>query len=264
MQTDVFHMVRRGLITNKTMREIETAEQAHMCFVVFANKGDSIYSLLFILIDTNILLTTIMTQNKTKKRGRVYTKDDYNSGDGMQTAIWGPAIWHFLHTISFNYSVKPSKEDKMNYRNFVLNLKNILPCKFCRINLANNFKTNPLQMRHMANRETFSRYIYELHETVNKMLHKIVNLSYSEVRDRYEHFRSRCTDIKPTVTAIPSKTKTQKHLRRTMKQTRKRKPRETGCTVPLYGEKAKCVINIVPQNENIASFQMDKKFEKKR
>ena len=54
---------------------------------------------------------------KTKKRkqstGRaVYSKKDYTSGDGMLTTIWGPSLWHFLHTMSFNYPNKPTAENK--------------------------------------------------------------------------------------------------------------------------------------------------------
>lgn len=189
------------------------------------------------------------TYNKTKKKF-VYKKTDYNSGDGMLTTVWGPAMWHYLHTMSFNYPVNPTSEDKKNYRNFVLNLKNVLPCKYCRINLANNFKKKPLQMCDMANRHTFSRYIYELHETVNKMLDKKSNLSYCDVRERYEHFRSRCTEEKPKIF--------------TFKKSKTSKKKEKGCTEPLYGKKSKCVINIVPQEDQSATFKMDKKCIKTR
>jgi hypothetical protein len=188
------------------------------------------------------------THNKTKKR--VFTKKDYESGDGMMTKIWGAAAWHFLHTISFNYPVKPTKEQKIHYRNFVLNLKNVLPCKYCRINLSNNFKKKPLQMCHMESRETFSRYIYELHETVNRMLGKKSHLTYCDVRDRYENFRSRCSEEKPMVF--------------TFKNATTRKKREKGCTEPLYGKKAKCVINIVPQEDKSATFQINKECIKTR
>ena len=183
------------------------------------------------------------THNKTKKN--IFSKKDYKSGDGMMTSVWGPAMWHYLHTMSFNYPVEPTSENKKNYRNFVLNLRNVLPCKYCRMNLANNLKKKPLQMCHMKSRETFSRYIYELHETINRMLNKKSNLTYCDVRERYEHFRSRCTDEKPKVF--------------TFKKTTTRKKKEKGCTEPLYGKKAKCVINIVPQEDKTETFQMDKK-----
>ena len=59
-------------------------------------------------------------KNKTKK---VYDKNDFSSGDGMLTSVWGPSLWHYLHTMSFNYPVKPTKQDKKNYKQFVYNLR---------------------------------------------------------------------------------------------------------------------------------------------
>ena len=187
--------------------------------------------------------------NKTKKN-YVFKKTDYNSGDGMLTPSWGPAAWHFIHMMSFNYPVKPSTEDKKHYHDFIYNLRHILPCKYCRINLSNNLKKKPLLMCHMQNRATFSRYIYELHELVNKMLGKKSHLSYCDVRERYEHFRSRCTEEKPKIF--------------TFKKSLTRKKKEKGCTEPLYGKKSKCIINIVPQEDKAATFQMDKKCIKSR
>ena len=187
-------------------------------------------------------------RNKTKKH--VFTKKDYNSGDGMLTTVFGPPMWHFLHTMSFNYPVNPTQEDKNHYKDFIYNLRYVLPCKYCRINLTSNLKQKPLQMCHMESRETFSRYIYELHELVNKMLKKKSNLSYCDVRERYEHFRSRCTEEKPTIFKF--------------KKTTTRSKKEKGCTEPLYGKNSKCVINIVPQEDKGATFQMDKKCIKTR
>jgi len=153
--------------------------------------------------------------------------------------------------MSFNYPVNPTSEDKKHYRDYVLNLQYVLPCKYCRMNLKNNFKKKPLLMCHMANRETFSRYIYELHETVNKMLKKKSNLTYCDVRERYEHFRARCVDENPKVFKY-SEIKTRKNKK------------EKGCTEPLYGKKSRCIINIVPQEEKGQSIQIDKKCMKKR
>ena len=186
---------------------------------------------------------------KTKKRrqqskSKTYSAKDYKSSDGFLTAVWGPMMWSYLHTMSFNYPTEPTNENKIHYRSFVLNLKNVLPCKFCRLNLTKNFKVLPLTMAEMKNRETFSRYVYKLHELVNKMLNKSSGLSYEDVRDRYENFRSRCTLDK---SATQPKEEVVKEVK------------EKGCTVPLYGKKSKCVIKIVPQEENQETFQMDKK-----
>jgi hypothetical protein len=186
---------------------------------------------------------------KTIKNKDVYTNSDFNSGDGMITSSWGPAFWHILHMMSFNYPVNPTKENKEYYKLFVLNLKNVLPCKYCRINLKNNFKVLPLTDSCMENRETFSKYIYNLHETVNKMLGKKSGLTYEDVRIRYENFRARCTIESPKIFNF-RKLKTLK--------------REKGCTEPLYGKKSKCIIKIVPQESSDKSFQMDKQCIKYR
>ena len=87
-----------------------------------------------------------------------------------------------------------------------------------------------------------------LHEHINKMLGKKSGLSYCDVRERYEHFRARCTEEKPKMFTF----------RKTLKK------KEKGCTEPLYGKKAKCVIKIVPQEEKCSTFQMDEKCIKKR
>ena len=185
--------------------------------------------------------------NAKYKTKRVYNNKEYSSGDGMLTTVWGPSMWHYLHTMSFNYPVKPTLNDKKNYRNFILNLQNVLPCGHCRENLKRNFKAHPLKMCLMKNRDTFSRYVYKLHETVNKMLNKKSGLTYGDVRERYEHFRSRCTKEKPK-----------------MFNFRKTRKKEKGCTEPLYGKKSKCVIKIVPQEEKCKTMQIDKKCIKTR
>jgi hypothetical protein len=166
------------------------------------------------------------------KTRRVFKPQDMKSGDGMLTTVWGPSLWHYLHTMSFNYPVHPTAQDKKHYREFVQSLVHVLPCKYCRLNLVKNFKTLPLKYSDMESRDTFSRYVYKLHELINTMLGKKSNLSYCDIRERYEHFRARCTVNEPPKT-------------------------EKGCTVPLVGKKSKGVIRIVPQEEKCESLQID-------
>ena len=177
-------------------------------------------------------------KNKTRKNNkeRVFTEEDYNSKEGFLTKIWGPNFWHTLHIISCNYPVNPTEADKKHYRDYILSLKYILPCGKCRENLRENFKKLPLKKSHMKDRESFSRYVYDLHEIINKMLCKKSGLSFEDVKERYEHFRSRCT----------------KKKRSTVKK-------HTGCVVPLYGKKSKCVLRIVPEEEKCETLEIDKK-----
>jgi hypothetical protein len=190
------------------------------------------------------------THSKTKKKTSVFTRKHYNSNDGMLTTVWGPSTWHLLHTMSFNYPVYPTCEDKRNYRDFILSLQYVLPCSKCRKNLKENFKKLPLKMSHMENRQKFSLYVYKLHELVNKMLNKKSGLSYADVRERYEHFRSRCA-------------KSIEELKKEHEEIMKTNP-EKGCTEPLYGEKAKCILKIVPDNIKCDTFDIDQKCMKQK
>jgi hypothetical protein len=167
---------------------------------------------------------------------KTYSKADYDSNDGMLTTVWGPGMWHYLHTMSFNYPANPTPQDKSHYRDFILQLQYVLPCGKCRKNLKRNFAKLPLTHAEMDSRETFSKYIYRLHELVNDILHKKSGLSYDMVRERYEHFRARCA-LSPSVVKQLS---------------------EKGCTEPLYGEKSKCVLKIVPVKTKCKTLEIDK------
>ena len=173
-----------------------------------------------------------------------FNKKDYDSGDGMLTSVWGPSLWHSIHTMSFNYPVKPTAREKSKYFNFVHSLKAVLPCKYCRENLPKNLKAIKFTIKDMECRESFSMAMYKLHEEVNRMLGKKSNLTFTEVRDRYETFRARCLDDKGSKVKFHDK---------------KTKKREKGCVKPLHGVKSKCVIKIVPKDKKCNTFQMDPK-----
>jgi hypothetical protein len=191
--------------------------------------------------------------NKTKKR--VYSKNDYKSGDGMLTSVWGPSLWHYLHTMSFNYPISPSNAEKKQYKNFIMSLKHVLPCKYCRINLKKNLKVVPLNNKALKNRTNFSKWMFCLHEHINKMLNKRSGLKYCQIRERYEHFRSRCTlDLKYLKIELQKKQ---------TKKTKKSK-KEKGCTESLYGKKSKCLIRIVPKENREVTMKIDKKCIKKK
>ena len=180
---------------------------------------------------------------RKKKTKKVYSKKDFSSNDGMLTSVWGPSLWHTLHVMSFNYPVKPTKKNKADYKRFINCLRCTLPCGKCRKNLKKNLKEVPLKEKDLKNRESFSRWVYNLHELVNKMLNKKSGLTYEEVRERYEHFRSRCTEDKKKVKLLME---------------------EAGCVKPLYGKKSKCLIRIVPDNKRAKTLKIDKRCIKKR
>lgn len=172
---------------------------------------------------------------------RRFGNSDYSSDQGMATLVWGPALWHVLHTISFNYPVKPTKQQREDYETFIKSLGKVLPCGACRVNYPINCKKiGGIKKSIFKNRETFSKFIYKLHCSVNKALKKSSHKdcdTYEKVRDRYEHFRARCPK----------------------KSSRKRRGSHDGCNKAVGKRKSlKCVINIVKKGSKRKSFNMYK------
>jgi len=121
----------------------------------------------------------------------------WNNSNGMISTIWGPVIWHYLHTISFNYPVNPTQEQKRQYKDLIFSIGRTLPCKYCRQNFEKNIADVPLTAYALQNRNTFSRWMYRFHNHVNKMLGKHPTISYTEVRSKYNSYRaSSCSEKK--------------------------------------------------------------------
>ena len=206
----------------------------------------------------------------------VFQKKDFESSDGMLTYVWGPSLWHFLHTMSFNYPVKPSCDDKHHYMDYIKSLEFILPCRYCRENLKRNLKETNFTMSDMKSRDTFSKYVFNLHNHINTMLGKKNILTYEEVRERYENFRSRCANKKSKkVKKFKMDGADQKKLdasnKKCLQQGKNKNhnhnkvvEKEKGCVTPLQGIKSKCVIRIVPKTKKVKTFYMDPKCKTKR
>lgn len=166
---------------------------------------------------------------------KMFTKSDFQSEQGMQTAIWGPPLWMTIHTISFNYPVQPTDAQKRAYARWLMATGAILPCRYCR----ENFKSNlcaagwrhgvpPAKQPALASRDSFSRFCHKLHHIVNRMLGKPSDRpTFEEVRETYEGFRARCLTANE----------------------KRRATTELGCTEAQHRarRKARCVLRVVPR-----------------
>jgi hypothetical protein len=147
------------------------------------------------------------------------------SNNGMQTNVWGPPAWLFLHCIAANYS-----PDKMQgYLMFFNSLKYVLPCGACRKNYTRILKeVLPLKKTVFKNRETFMLWLFMLHNQVQRDIYaSTLNVrdkpKYNDTRNDflstvrfYEQFRAKCTKD------------------------------AYGCTVPLKGRRKRSKILILP------------------
>lgn len=173
----------------------------------------------------------------------IFTHKDYNCSNGFSTSIFGPPIWFILHIISFNYPVNPTNEDKVNYKNWLLSFQYVLPCIYCRNNFQNNLIKSNFNEKVFTNRNTFSKFIYTLHNNVNEMLGKNIKISYEEVRDKYENFRSRCSEEELIVD---------------------NNIKEKKCESSLYGIRSRSTIRIVPKTIKSQGLYVDPKCKTKK
>tara|TARA_Y100000590_G_scaffold382158_1_gene451898 strand:+ start:178 stop:837 length:660 start_codon:yes stop_codon:yes gene_type:complete len=80
--------------------------------------------------------------------------EDPNLKNGLMTKVWGPSGWLFLHCVTFGYPLNPEQFDKDNkqkrgttrrhYKNFLMELGWVFPCKYCRISYRKFIKYIPI------------------------------------------------------------------------------------------------------------------------
>ena len=49
----------------------------------------------------------------------------------LDSAIWGPHYWFFLHTIALSYPIRPNTPTKKKYYEFIQNIPLFIPVKYC-------------------------------------------------------------------------------------------------------------------------------------
>jgi hypothetical protein len=103
----------------------------------------------------------------------------------MNQNIWGPHLWFSLHTISFAYPVKPTHEDKDNYKNFFLNLKHVIPCAVCKRNYKRHLEEHPIE-GYLDTKKKLVHWVIDMHNMVNAEIGK-KTLSYDIVIKKYEN-----------------------------------------------------------------------------
>ena len=135
----------------------------------------------------------------------------------------------------------PTDKQKKQYMAFIKSIGHVLPDKESRNEFTQHLKKSSLSKNTFEDRATFSKWMHKFHSAISKECKSKCNVpTYSETRDVYENFRSRC---------LTSPTK---------------KNIENGCTESLYGLKAKSVLQIVPKSCKKKNMRIDPKCVVKR
>lgn len=156
---------------------------------------------------------------KTQKRRwfhNIQSNLHNESNNGFQTYIWGPVVWTILHILSFSYPHKPTILQKNQFKQLFLSIGNILPCKYCRDNFQENIQhTGFYQYDVFQSRDTFSRYVYKLHNYVTIRVNNINNykLTYDETKLYYDTIINPINFYQTKIVIIPKFVKYQDYLK---------------------------------------------------
>jgi hypothetical protein len=113
----------------------------------------------------------------------------------MNQNIWGPPFWLTLHTISFNYPLKPTEQDKINYKIFYTSFQNVIPCSICKKNYIRHLKEHPID-NYLSSRRKLSEWVIDMHNMVNGETGKKI-LSYDVVVKKYEDIYKKKIELDP-------------------------------------------------------------------
>ena len=107
----------------------------------------------------------------------------------MDTKVWGPAGWVFLHTTTFNYPTKIDLRNKRHRdikkytRQLFNNLRHTLPCKYCRQSFAEFLKELPID-DNLGTRQDLTWWLYSIHNLVNAKLRRQERQALSKALDK--------------------------------------------------------------------------------
>ena len=89
----------------------------------------------------------------------------------LDSKVWGPHMWFFLHTIAFSYPNRPNAITKKKYYEFIQNLPMFIPIE----NMAGDFSKilnkYPVQP-YLDSKDSFIRWVWFIHNKINKKLEK--------------------------------------------------------------------------------------------
>ena len=111
----------------------------------------------------------------------------------LDSSVWGPHYWFFLHTLAMTYPHRPNTMTKKKYYDFVQNIPMFIPIEnmagdFSK--LLNNYPVSP----YLDSRDAFIRWMHFIHNKINEKLEKPKITLEKFYADYYESYKPK--DIK--------------------------------------------------------------------
>ena len=119
---------------------------------------------------------------------------DHNDDGNMMTKIWGCGMWTALHSITFCYPKNPSDADRKTYKSFFELIGEVLPCDLCKKSYRQFIQDGltKLDDKALYDRDSLTKWLYYVHEAINKKLGVNYGISYDDVVKKYESYRTDC------------------------------------------------------------------------
>ena len=101
----------------------------------------------------------------------------------LDSSVWGPPMWFFLHTSAMNYPIYPNAITKKKFYDFFQNLHLFITNESMGYDFSKLINEYPISP-YLDNRESLTRWVWFIHNKINKKIEKpIISL-----KDFYEKY----------------------------------------------------------------------------
>ncbi len=104
--------------------------------------------------------------------------------------IWGKGTWDLIHLVAMSYPQNPSETDKQHYRNFYLNLGDVLPCVKCRRNYRDHCLKHNID-QFLGNDQQLVEWTVRIRNCVEKNIGNTPRFSSRGVQAHYNRLQQR-------------------------------------------------------------------------
>ena len=106
----------------------------------------------------------------------------------LDSNIWGPQYWFFLHTTALSYPVTPNDTIKKKYYDFIHNFPLFMPDQKMAASFSELLETYPVSP-YLDSKDSLVRWTHFIHNKINKKLEKdqiSIGKFYTEYYKQYE------------------------------------------------------------------------------
>lgn len=102
---------------------------------------------------------------------------------GLDSKVWGPHYWFFLHTVAMCYPHRPNTITKKKYYEFVHNIPLFIPIESMATYFSQLLDQYPVSP-YLDSRDAFIRWMHFIHNKINQRLEK-PSISLSKFYENY-------------------------------------------------------------------------------